>query len=55
MLLKNLKGLEKDSLIIRHQYNEIPPRVDYKLSEFGQRLTVVLESLGKWGYEVHEY
>ncbi|WP_051624221.1 winged helix-turn-helix transcriptional regulator [Clostridium akagii] len=54
MLSKNLKELEKDSLVIRHQYNEIPPRVEYKLSEFGQRLTVVLKSLGKWGYEVRE-
>lgn len=55
MLSKNLKELEKDALVIRHQYNEIPPRVEYKLSEFGQKLTVVLESLGKWGYEVREY
>lgn len=55
MLSKNLKELEKDFLVIRHQYNEIPPRVEYKLSEFGQSLTVVLESLGKWGYEVYEY
>lgn len=55
MLSKNLKELEKDALVIRHQYNEIPPRVEYKLSEVGQRLIVVLESLGKWGYEVHEY
>jgi len=54
MLSKNLKELEKDALVIRHQYNEIPPRVEYKLSEFGQRLTVVLKSLGKWGYEVRE-
>ena len=55
MLSKNLKELEKDCLVIRHQYNEIPPRVEYKLSELGQKLTVVLESLGKWGSELYEY
>jgi Predicted transcriptional regulators len=55
MLSKNLKELEKDSLVIRHQYNEIPPRVEYKLSEFGQKLMVVLESFGRWGFELHEY
>jgi DNA-binding HxlR family transcriptional regulator len=55
MLSKNLKELEKDSLVIRHQYNEVPPRVEYKLSEFGQKLIVVLEYLGKWGFEVYKY
>ncbi len=54
MLSRNLKELEKDALVIRHQYNEIPPRVEYKLSEFGQKLIVILEYLGKWGYEVYE-
>jgi DNA-binding HxlR family transcriptional regulator len=55
MLSKNLKELEKDSLVIRHQYNEVPPRVEYKLSEFGQKLIVVLEYIGKWGFEVYKY
>ena len=55
MLSKNLKELVEDCLVIRHQYNEIPPRVEYELSEFGQKLTVVLESLGKWGCEVYKY
>lgn len=55
MLSKNLKELENDLLVIRHQYNEIPPRVEYKLSEYGQKLMVVLESFGKWGYDLYEY
>lgn len=55
MLSKNLKELEEERLIIRHQYNEIPPRVEYELSELSQKLIVVLHSLGEWGYEVHEY
>jgi DNA-binding HxlR family transcriptional regulator len=55
MLSKNLKELEKDGLILRHQYNEIPPRVEYELSELSQKLMVVLQSLGEWGCEVHKY
>jgi DNA-binding HxlR family transcriptional regulator len=55
MLSRNLKELENYSLVIRHQYNEIPPRVEYELSDLGQKLTVVLKSLGEWGYEVYQY
>lgn len=55
MLSKNLKELEEDGLIIRHQYNEIPPRVEYQLSELSKKLIVVLQSLGEWGSEVYQY
>lgn len=55
MLSKNLKELEDDGLILRHQYNEIPPRVEYKLSEHSEKLIVVLESLNEWGREVYKY
>ena len=55
MLSKNLKELEEDSLVIRHQYNEIPPRVEYELSKLSQKLIVALKSLDKWGNEVYKY
>lgn len=55
MLSKNLKELEQDHLIIRHQYNEIPPRVEYELSELSQKLITVLHTLGEWAYEVNKY
>ena len=55
MLSKNLKELEKDSLVIRHQYNEIPPRVEYELSELSQKLIVALRDLADWGNEVYQY
>lgn len=55
MLSKNLKELEDDCLIIRRQYNEIPPRVEYELSELSQKLIVVLQGLGEWGNEVYKY
>lgn len=55
MLSKNLKELEEDGLILRHQYNEIPPRVEYELSELSQKLIVVLQSLSEWGHEVYKH
>ncbi|EHJ00520.1 transcriptional regulator, HxlR family [Clostridium sp. DL-VIII] len=55
MLSKNLKELEEDRLIIRRQYNEIPPRVEYELSELSQKLIGVLQYLGKWGDEAYKY
>ncbi|WP_297420924.1 helix-turn-helix domain-containing protein [Clostridium sp.] len=55
MLSKNLKELEEDSLVIRHQYNEIPPRVEYELSELSQKLIVALQVLGEWGNEVYKH
>ena len=53
MLSKNLKELESDGLVIRRQYNEIPPRVEYELTDLGQALGSVLKNLGEWGELVH--
>jgi DNA-binding HxlR family transcriptional regulator len=37
-LARRLKELEKDGILERHAYNEIPPRVEYKMTEKGQEL-----------------
>lgn len=49
MLTKQLRALEEDDLIIRRVYAEVPPRVDYELSETGQRLRPVIDALKAWG------
>jgi len=49
MLTKQLRALEEDDLIIRKVYAEVPPRVDYELSEMGQRLRPVIDALKTWG------
>lgn len=45
----NLKELEKDNLIIRNEYPQIPPKVEYSLSERGKSLMKVLDLMCEWG------
>ena len=52
-LSSSLKELEKDGLIIREEYPQIPPKVEYSLSEKGQSLMVILDQLCVWG-EAHK-
>ena len=49
MLSQQLKELEQDELVIRKIYAEMPPRVEYSLTEKGQTLLPVLENLYDWG------
>lgn len=51
MLTSSLKEMEQHGLVIRVQYNEIPPHVDYSLSEAGKKLLPVLDNLAGWGME----
>ena len=44
-----LKELEADNLIIRTEYPQIPPKVEYSLSERGRSLMTVLDQLCVWG------
>ena len=49
MLTKQLRALEQDGLITRKVYPEVPPRVEYTLSETGERLRPVIDVLKAWG------
>lgn len=49
MLSQCLKEMEMYGLVNRKQYMEIPPRVEYSLSEAGEDLIPALESLARWG------
>ena len=51
MLTKCLRELEDFGLVHRMQYNEIPPRVEYSLTERGKTLLPALEALYAWGRE----
>lgn len=48
-LSMNLKELEADELILRREYPQIPPKVEYSLSERGKSLMAVLDQLCIWG------
>lgn len=48
-LSQNLKELEADGLITRHEYPQIPPKVEYELTERGASLMEVLDQLCIWG------
>ena len=50
-LSTNLKELEADRLIIRTEYPQIPPKVEYSLSKRGKSLMKVLDQLCVWGEE----
>ena len=52
-LSSSLKELEKDGLIIRKEYPQIPPKVEYKKKKKGQSLMVILDQLCVWG-EAHK-
>ena len=46
-----LRDMEKDGIILRHQFNEIPPHVEYSLTEKGRTLSNVLLAIADWGME----
>ncbi|AGN26090.1 winged helix-turn-helix transcriptional regulator [Candidatus Methanomassiliicoccus intestinalis] len=49
VLTSNLREMEEDHLIIRTVYAEVPPRVDYQLTDLGYSLKPILESMKNWG------
>ena len=49
MLVNQLRELEEDKIIERIIYAEIPPRVEYKISKYGQSLMPVIQVIQDWG------
>lgn len=49
MLTQQLRELEEDSIIERIVYQQVPPKVEYKLSDYGKSLSEILSSLCQWG------
>jgi DNA-binding HxlR family transcriptional regulator len=51
ILIQQLRDLEKDGIVQRHDYGEMPPKVDYAFTEYGKSLKPVLCMLRDWGEE----
>ncbi|MER7025389.1 MULTISPECIES: winged helix-turn-helix transcriptional regulator [Streptomyces] len=51
MLTQHLRQMEEDGLLHREVYAEVPPKVEYSLTESGTALNAALGALGEWGRE----
>lgn len=54
ILTQQLKELAEDGLIIRVEFKEKPPRVEYELSDRGKTLIPVLKAMYDWGMEIED-
>jgi DNA-binding HxlR family transcriptional regulator len=55
VLTDNLRNLESDGLILRKVYAEVPPRVEYSLSELGNTLRPLFKDMEAWGNSYKEF
>lgn len=49
VLTENLRSMEQDGILTRTVYAEVPPRVEYKLSELGETMRPIIASMETWG------
>jgi len=51
VLTDNLRAMEQDGIVKRKVYAEIPPKVEYSLSELGETMRPIIKSMHNWGIE----
>lgn len=49
MITLQLRELEADGIISRHVFQEVPPRVEYEVTDYGRSLAPIIKSMQKWG------
>ena len=55
VLTSNLRSMEEDGLLTRKVYAEVPPRVEYTLTELGESLRPILFAMQQWGLEYQKH
>lgn len=54
VLTQQLRAMESDGLVHREVYAEVPPRVEYSLTELGESLKPILDAMLNWGMDYKE-
>jgi DNA-binding HxlR family transcriptional regulator len=54
VLTQRLRQLERDGLIVRTYYPEVPPRVEYEISDLGRSLAPLFQSLAEWSQNLEK-
>jgi DNA-binding HxlR family transcriptional regulator len=49
MLIQQLRDMTEDGIVTRHDFKEVPPRVEYRITDFGRGLAQALQPLCEWG------
>lgn len=49
VLTQHLRSMEESGIVSRHVYAEVPPRVEYSLTDLGQSLKPIIDAMWKWG------
>ena len=55
MLIQSLKELERDGVVKRKVYSQVPPKVEYSLTELGQTFVPVMNAMFEWGKSYASY
>lgn len=54
VLTESLRSMEADGIVIRTVFPEVPPRVEYSLSELGESMRPILDAMREWGEKYKE-
>ncbi|MEV6227043.1 helix-turn-helix domain-containing protein [Saccharopolyspora shandongensis] len=54
VLTQRLRALERDGLVVRSYYAEVPPRVEYEISDLGRSLAPLFAALAEWSVNLDE-
>ena len=51
VLTDSLRSMEQDGIVVRTVYPEVPPRVEYSLSELGESMRPIIKAMEEWGLD----